>query len=202
MTEVVWVAFVSAGSAIAVALMTQFLATRAASKSADRADKREALQWQRTEALRLADLARNDAQAALAWERSEALRLQALQDMRLRELWGHVLVARWQVLDTLERVPVQGRPARKSADVSAAGLPASAAGQAYAVALLGLAAVRPWARAFYVATSDLQLAMQAADEERIKGVVSRWSDSFKTLEDNVAALADGQLMDATGARGG
>lgn len=202
MTEVVWVAFVSAGSAIAVALMTQFLATRAASTSADRADKREALQWQRTEALRLADLARNDAQAALAWERSEALRLQALHDARLRELWGHVLVARWQMLDALERVPVQGRPKRDLPEISSAALPASAAAQAYAVALLGLAGVRPGAKAFYLATSELQLAMLAADEERMKGVVSRWSDSFKTLEDNVAALADGQLMDATAARGG
>lgn len=66
MNEVVWVALISAGSAVTVALMTQFLSTRAASKSTDRADKREALQWQRSEALRLEELQRKEAQEALA----------------------------------------------------------------------------------------------------------------------------------------
>lgn len=53
MSDVFWVALISAASAIAVALMTQFLATRAADKQAGRQEHREALQWQRSEANRL-----------------------------------------------------------------------------------------------------------------------------------------------------
>ena len=98
MSDVFWVAIVSSGSAIAVALMTQLLATRAASKSADRADKREALQWQRNEALRLEELRRKEAQEALAWERADALRARELRDERLRELWGYVLDVQQQKL--------------------------------------------------------------------------------------------------------
>ena len=66
MSDVFWVAVISSCGAIAVALMTQLLATRAAGKSTDRADKREALQWQRSEALRLEELQRKEAQEALA----------------------------------------------------------------------------------------------------------------------------------------
>lgn len=184
MTDVVWVALISASGAVVAALTAQLLATRASSRSADRAEQREALQWQRSEASRLSELARADAQ-----------RNRTLHEARLRELWAHVLVARWQMLDALERLPVQGHPTQVPADVSAAEMPANAAGQAYAVALLGLAGVRPQAKAFYVATSDLQLAMQAADEERIKGSVSRWRDAFKVLEESVSARADTTGMD-------
>jgi hypothetical protein len=46
MNDVVFVSLISAGGAIAVALTTQFLAARVASKSADRAERREAQQWQ------------------------------------------------------------------------------------------------------------------------------------------------------------
>lgn len=168
MSEVVWVALISAGSAVAVALMTQFLATRAADRQAGHQARQEEVRRQR----------------------SEAKAQQELHEARLRELWGHVLTARWQMLDTLERVPVKGRPSAESAAVSAAALPASAAGQAYAVALIGLAALRPGARAFYVATSDLQTALQAIDEDRIAKAVQTWGESFKTLEVQVAEFAD------------
>lgn len=193
MNEVVWVALISAGGAVAVALMTQFLSTRAASKSADHADKREALQWRRNEALRLEELQRKEAQEALAWERADALRTLELRDARLRELWGYVLAVRWQVLDSLNRVPVQGRPASKAAGVSAEGLPAHAAGQAYSVALIGLASVRPSAKAFYLATSRVQHALGIADQEAMRDVVDEWTDAYKALETSVAALSDGRV---------
>ena len=182
MTEVVWVALISAGTALVTALLTQILSTRAASKQADRTTQREALQWQRTEALRQEEL-----------ERKEAQRLQDLQDVRLRELWGHVLTVRWQVHDALETVPVKGRPAAKSAGVSAATLPAHAAGQAYSVALIGLAALRPSAKAFYVATSKVQFALLSADEEALNASTDEWNKAYKAIESSVASLADGCL---------
>lgn len=189
MNDVVWVALVSAGGVMGAAIAAQLLAARVASRSADRTDQREALQWQRSEARRLEDVQRQDAQAALAWERADMQRKQDVHDARLRELWGHVLVARWQMLDALERVPVQGSRKPKSADVSAVVLPSTAAAQAYAVALIGTAAVRPSARAFYLATSQLQLALQSDDGEQMKDLASEWSASYKALEDAVGDLA-------------
>ena len=188
MTELVWVALISAGAALVTALLTQFLATRAASRSADRADKREALQWQRNETLRLEELARQDAQ-----------RRQELHDARLRELWGHVLVARWQMMDALERVPVRGRPDRKPGDVSAQALPTTAAAHAYAVALLGLASVRAQARDFHAATMHLQKALQFAGDDwdaaqkNMMSAAGVWNEAYKALEISVAALSDGLL---------
>ena len=149
MTDLVWVAFISAGGALAAAITAQILAARAASRSADRADQREALQWQRSEALRLGELEREAVQKRLE-----------LQDARLRELWGHVLDVRWQMLDTLDRVQTKERPKSRSADVSAQSTPLHAAGKAYSVALTSLAAVRPSAKAFYAATSSAQAAHQ------------------------------------------
>lgn len=188
--DVVWVALISAGGAIAVALMTQYLAMSAARKQADRADKTAALQWQRTEAIRLEALAHDAMQTAQARALAEAQRLRALHESQLQALWGYVLAARWQMLDALARVPVQGSPTPATAEVSAALLPANAAGQAYAAALLDLAAVRPAAKAFYLATSKLQLAMQACDQGAMLSGVSEWTESYLALEQSVSALAD------------
>lgn len=138
------------------------------------------MQWQRSEASRQE-----------AAQRDEAQRLAAVQDARLRELWGHVLTARWQILDALERVPVQGSPASESARVSAQAMPVNAAGQAYCVALTGLAAVRPSAKEVYAATSRLQLALLAADGDAMARAVHDWNGAYQALEVSVAALADG-----------
>jgi len=184
MTDVVSVAFISAGAALVTALVTQYLATRAASKQADRADRREALQWQRSEALRLEELARETAR-----QKKE------LQDAHLRELWGHVLDVRWQILDTLERVPTKDRPKPKSSDVSAQSTPVHAAGKAYSVALISLAAVRPSAKAFYAATGSVQLALQSSDGDAMGQAVGEWNNAYKALENSVIALTEGLHAD-------
>ena len=193
MSDVVLVAAISAGAALATALLTQFLATRAANRSADRADKREALQWQRTEALRLEEQERKAAEEALSLQRADAQRKLDQQDARLKELWGHVLTARWQVMDALERIPVQGSPMPTAAPLSAQALPAHAAGQAYCVALLGLANVRPSAKAFYAATSGIQHVLQSdvVDVDALEGAANKWTAAYDRLEAAVVALADG-----------
>ena len=176
MTDVVWVACISAGAALVTAALTLCLAMSAARRQAQRADQREALQWQR----------------------AQAQRQQEVHDARLRELWGHVLVARWQMLDALERVPVQGRPARKPGDVSAQALPATAAAHAYAVALLGLAPVRAQARDFHAATMRLQVALRFDGDDwdgaqaRMVSAAGAWHEAYKALEVAVGGLADGQ----------
>jgi hypothetical protein len=174
MSDIVLVALISAGGAVAVALMTQFLATRAASRQADRRERQEERHWQRSEAVRKE-----------VRDRAEAARLQALRDDRLRELWGHVLTARWLMLDRVERSAIA-----KSEHVPGVESPASAAAQAYAVALLGLVAVRPAAAAFYEATAKLQLALQAGDDVKLKNLPAEWNQSFKALENGIATLVD------------
>lgn len=177
MSDVFWVAIVSSGSAIAVALMTQLLATRAASKSADRADKREALQWQRNEALRLDELRRKEAQEALAWERAEAKETRNSKVAALHRCWTSALAAQNRVVDGLQRA--EGLP-------PAAESAASAAAHCYAVALVELPSLRDTAKAFYLATADAETAMHAKQLQRLD-VVKTWRNSFDALE---AAVID------------
>ncbi len=185
MTDVILVAMISAGVALATALLTQLLTALTASKSADRQDKREALQWQRSEAIRLQDLERKDAQ-----------RKEEILEQRVRELWGHVLTTRWQMVDILESlVQKQARPDSKSAPVSTQSTPVHAAGQAYLVALTGITALRPTAKAFYGATSQVQIAMRDSDQDAMAKAMSEWNSSYKALEKSVASLVDGLAVE-------
>ncbi|MBX3654159.1 MAG: hypothetical protein KIS62_12270 [Ramlibacter sp.] len=170
MTEVVWVALISAGTALVTALLTQLLATRAASKQADRAERREALQWQRSEALRLQEL-----------QRSEAHRQRELHEARLREFWAHVLRTQDRIRDALDyRVENMNSPAPGAEDSAA-----SACALAYAVALIGLPGVRELAKSFYLATARAEMAI--VYEQDVKGdSVRAWRDCFDELESAVA----------------
>lgn len=170
MTDVVWVALISAGAALVTALATQYLATRAASKQADRADKREALQWQRTEALRREELQHQGAQRALEQRRAD-----------LEAVWAHALQARARLADLLD----SGRWVRSSPlGESATG----AAAAAYAVALVGLPGVRSAAKVFYEATAKLEGAGE--DDARVMNASKSWGAAFKVLEETVARLAE------------
>ena len=198
MTDIVWVAVISAGAALVTALVTQYLATLAANKQADRSERREATQWERTEALRREEIQRKEAQEALAWERSEALRKQELHDARLRELWGFALEANWRIWDLFDIVQAKDLPEKvASGSVSAARMPIHAAGQAYGVALLWLTALRPEAKAFYLATLKFQKAIYAADGEQMMASMDAWNKAFRMLEVAITALADGQLKRQT-----
>jgi len=157
MTEIVWVALISAGGALAAAFMTQILATSAATKQATHTAQQEALQW----------------------SRSEAKRLSELHEARLRELWAHVLRAQNLIRDELDLrtsgvSPQAPRPAES-------GSAASAAAQAYCVALIGLHGVRPLAKDFYQATAKAEMAIRY---EKTLGadVVSAWREALNQLE--------------------
>ncbi len=191
MSDALWGGIIGASAGLITALVTQCLAAKQANRQADRSEKQQERQWQRSEALRLEDLQRKEAEEALAWERAESRRKQELQDSRLRELWGHVLVVRWQVLDAVDRLSSKTRSNQGSVTVSAENLPAHAAGLAYAVALIGLPAVRSQAKAFYSATARVQQAIASSEDEAVRATADEWQGSFKALEDAVAALSDG-----------
>ena len=162
MNEIVWVALISAGGALVAALMTQILATSAATKQADRTAQQEVLQWQR----------------------SEAIRKRELHEARLRELWVHVLRAQNLIRDELDlRELGVGRKAPRPAESDSA---ASAAAQAYCVALIGLHGVQPLAKDFYQATAKAEMAIRY-EPELSADAVTAWRGSLNKLE---AAVMD------------
>ena len=158
----VWVAFISAGSAVFVALMTQSLATLAARKQADRADKKEVLQWQRT----------------------EASRLQEQGSARGREFWALVLQSRRCMERRIEGRDAALAPGERS--------PVEVAAETYAIALFGLAPeIAPLAKEFYQATADLERNLAQVDEAqplRVLAGIPRWSGAFQRLEEALTAL--------------
>jgi len=189
MNDVVLVALISAGVALITSLLTQILSALTANKAADRAEKREALLWERNEAIRQEDMRRNDSQAALAWERSEALRIQEHHEARVQELWGHVLKARGQMQEVLEKLMEPEGRYQSAAEKAASLQPSNAAAHAYSVALLGLESIRPTARAFYMATLDLQISIIAlAEKPELQKIMATYSQAFSALERQISAL--------------
>lgn len=166
MTDLVWVAIISAGAALVTALLTQCLAILGAHIQARRSDKREALQWQRT----------------------EASRLRAYRSEQGRELWALALASRRSMEARMRQGPGAWVPG------VAAPSPADAAAQAYAVALFGLpdaAAAAAAARDFYRASADLEARIaQESDLQALHVLVAleAWSKAFARLEQ---ALLDG-----------
>jgi len=135
--EVVLVAIISAGSAVAVALMTQYLATRAADRQAGRQERLEQQRWQHTEASRVVERQRADLQA----------------------LWAAVLETRHRISNQLDAGAVHR--GSLSLEESASG----AAARVYAVALVGLPGAREQARAFYDVVAKMEAAK--TDEEAL-----------------------------------
>ena len=163
MNDLVWVAIISAGAALVTALLTQCLAILGAHIQARRSDKREALQWQRT----------------------EASRLRAYRSEQGRELWALALASRRSMEARMRQGPGAWVPG------VAAPSPADAAAQAYAVALFGLPDAAAAARDFYRASADLEARIaQESDLQALHVLVAleAWSKAFARLEQ---ALLDG-----------
>ena len=161
-SDVVWVAFISAGGAVAAAITTQWLATLTAARQAARTERQEALQWQRSEAKRIRDQ----------------------HEARLRELWAHVLRAQNLIRDALDtRSPAASLTIQKPIASDSA---ASAAAQAYCVALIGLPGVRPLAKDFYQATAKAELVIWYG-KDVVADAMAAWRDSLNRLE---AAVVD------------
>lgn len=156
-SDVVWVALISSGGAFVAAIATQLLAMRAAAKLAARTERQEALQWQR----------------------SEAKRIREQHEARLRELWAHVLRVQNQIRDSLDARTAAG--GSQTPIPAASNSAASAAAQAYCVALIGLPGVRALAKDFYQATAKAEM-MILYESELIAEGVAAWRDSLNLLE--------------------
>ncbi len=117
---------------------------------------------------------------ALQWERQKSDKQAAARAAKGEEFLGWVLLAEGRMLDRLVHRP---------SAVPAAESPASAARQAYAVALLYLDAVRPLAKEFYLATAQMQTAIDEGDAEKIREWTGAWRKSLSTIEDAVAESA-------------
>lgn len=77
--------------------------------------------------------------------------------------------------------------------------PVVAARQAYAVALLYLAAARPSAKAFYQSTAKLQLALaEPSAGVGLPELASSWRESCEVLEKCLTALSDDDLRAGSG----
>ena len=116
---------------------------------------------------------------------------QALLRQKREECMGWVLEARTRiesVMPGLGCLELGAVPADKT--------PVAAARQAYAVALLYLADVRPSAKAFYQSTAKLQLALTAPigeDGVGVPGLVDAWRKDFEALETGLEKMSDASL---------
>ena len=164
MNDLISVALISAGSAVAVSLITQWLTIRAANKQRDHQERLEERRLQQ----------------------AEAVRKEALHDERLHELFGHALTAQWLMFDIIEQ---QGNSATKAPSSSALEWPASAAGRAYAIALTGIAAAIPAAKRYYTAIATLQRTIQNGDNKRVREAIGEFHLAMDELEACVASLA-------------
>lgn len=103
--------------------------------------------------------------------------------------------ARQRYLEARTRIEalLPGFSNRTTPSVSADRTAAVAARQAYAVALLYLADVRPSAKAFYQSTARLQLILDVPSGEdfaRNSDLVSSWREAFQAIESSLAEMAD------------
>jgi len=160
-SDVVLVALITAGGTLAAGIVSQLLSARAASKQATQQQAREEANWRRTEAK-----AKEEQHAAL-----------------VREFWGYVLQSETRMLN-------QRTENRPWTQIPAEELPSTVAAQAYAVALLGLASVRPLAKAYYHATAQCEIMGSSNDVEQIGRTVQAWRASLDALEKAMIEMTD------------
>ncbi len=158
MDNTILVGLLSALSALAGAGLTQWGSGRLAKIQAERAERREALLWSQQQAAQLA--------------------------AKSEEFLGLVLLSQSRMLDRLAGQSPKSFPG--SAPESDATSPAAAARQAYAVALLYLAALRPLAKDFYLASARLQMALEQGDDTAAIQQSQAWNQSFASIEEALA----------------
>lgn len=127
------------------------------------------MSWQRSEAIRRDEIERQKAQAILEWERAQA-----------REFWALILAAQRGVEDRIRG---------DSAGMAGARSPSELAGNAYAVALLGLPELATLARDYYRSLAKLEWGFARQDDTRVMADIPAWSKAFRELEAAMMALS-------------
>lgn len=159
-----WIGALSAFSALAGAGLAQWGALRAAALHSRHQADRDTLQ------------------------RSQALldRQTEVSARKREEFLGLVLLAESLMIGRLNQF-LKGSP------VSDTQTPASAARQAYAVALLYLADMPQLAKAFYGTTAELQLVFEGGDKSSLSERTSAWRKSILDIEIALAAQSHSSL---------
>ncbi|RGE46997.1 hypothetical protein DZC30_00905 [Comamonas testosteroni] len=153
MSDVVWVALISAGGAIAAALMTQIMAMRSAAKQAERMAQQELLQWQR----------------------NEVHRKQKDAEDKLQDFWRAIVETQDRLLDALY---VNSKKSRFSE-----GSVSTAATRAYAIALVMIPNLLDAARDFCDACSAADSVIHDTEKVHDgAAVAAEWRESFDRVE--------------------
>jgi len=180
MGDVFWATIISAGSTLAAAVLTQWLALIRANREADRAAQQSTVNWERSEARR------SDEAAAAEKQRQEER-----QAKYLREFWGHVeethrrmhmLLWQWE----------EGQ--RNWPSTTAVKMPSYCALRAYSVALRGLPVVYPETHAWFLAVVHLEGEVRSGDALKIEAAHEKDTQTFHSLLKAVARYS-GALPD-------
>ncbi|CAM4355288.1 DUF2489 domain-containing protein [Comamonas aquatilis] len=152
MSDVVWVALISAGGVIVASLMTQLLVMRNAAKQAERAMQQEALQWQR----------------------NEAIRLQKEAEKNLQDFWRAIVETQDRLLDGINSKP--------KLDKFSEGAISTAATRAYAIALVMIPNLRAIAHDYCVACATVDTAIHDDKKHDAGKLVPEWRKAFNLVE--------------------
>jgi len=187
MSDVFWAAIISGGSTLAAAVLTNWLALIRANRQADRAERQEALKWERSEARR-----REEAHAVARQREQER------QARDLQQFWAyveqthqrmHALLWQWE----------EGQ--RNWSSTTAQKMPSHCALRAYSVALRGLAVVYPATHKWFLAVVHQEGEVRHGDAARIADANEKERQAFHHLLKTVARLT-GALSVADEAQSG
>ncbi len=178
MSEVVWVALISSGSAVAVALLTQYLSAKALQNQAATQTGRDEAQWRRTEVKELRE---------------------ALQQT-LRQVWNQVVLTQVRLADGMNH-PERYKIAAGGQVLPTAETASAAAAEALALALIGAPQIRREVESFHQATvtvegeiSDGKLHHRDASPNES---LTRWQAARIELEAVISAQAQRLLQPST-----
>ncbi|MDD4930483.1 MAG: hypothetical protein PHP85_14600 [Gallionella sp.] len=155
------IAIISSASTLLAVWVTQRMAAQRDAILAAQAVAQEAADWQRDQ---------DDKQTALRREKREVF-------------LGLVLLVQDRVMDAVDRL----NSTLESGIVAAESTPASSARQAYSVALIYLADMRPLAKDFYQYTAKLQMILPGKNAAKINEVLVPWRKTIDEIEKVIAS---------------
>lgn len=152
---------------------------------AERVAQQSAVQWEQAAAREATEAERATQQAAVQWGRQQDDKQDALLLAKREAFLGWVLES--EQLMTGYLIAHQTSQAQTAASLTDAC--SVSARRAYVVALLYLADVLPLAKAFQLATLELQLVLMSADKSSLGEKTKKWRDSIKGIEVALEARA-------------
>jgi len=184
-SDIVWVALISGGFTLIASIVAQLISAQSARRAIDRSESQSEQQWQRSEARRKAEIAREDELRLEQIERDAAQREQERRAALLQQCWEYVLESRTCMRALLAQRLALGKTGPMTFEKS----PVSAAARACAFSLLGLADIYPYATIFYRATAAFQVSIEFEEKDEVILVAAEtWRKSLSEMEKQVAIL--------------